>query len=97
MFNEGCLHWMEFAILRQSFNGCDLFACHGAHWSKTRPVRHSVDEHGAGPALAFPAPVLGARQVKVIPKDPKQWPLRIRLDTGAHTVHHEIHGFILVP
>ncbi len=58
---------------------------------------HSVDQHGTGAALALAAAVLGTRQVKFVPEHPKEWPLRIRFDPGAHTVHHKIHGFILDP
>jgi hypothetical protein len=60
-------------------------------------MRYSVNQHGASTALALAAPVLGARQIELVPKHPKQWPLGIRIDTGAHTVYQEIHGFILDP
>jgi hypothetical protein len=95
--DECLLERMEAFAIRQAFDCRDLFTSDGSNRRKARAVRYPVDQDRTSTTLALAAPVLGTRQIEVVPKHPEQRSLRIGLDARAHTVHNEIHGFILDP
>ena len=66
MVHEGLLHRMQFVVLRQAFDGANLFArrLHGEHQAGAH--RLAVDDHGAGAADAVLAADMGAGLAAVL-------------------------------
>src|SRR5262245_10728348 len=70
---EPCLlHGMQFAILRQAFDGGDLLAGRFAGRKRARPHRCAIEVDGAGAALCDAATVFGAGQPDVFADGPEE-------------------------
>ena len=65
MFDEGLLQWMELSILRQAFDGGNLFPLDAGYRIDARPDRLLVHQNGTGPAQAPPAAKLRSRQADI--------------------------------
>jgi len=72
---------MQPPVLFQPFDGDDFFLPDLSDLSKARVSGCALNQDRASAALAFAAPVFGARQVEVIPQDAEQTALGI----GVHS------------
>ena len=95
--DEGFLQGMQFAVLRQSLDGGDLFACDGRDGRPARTHRGAVHQNGAGAALPLAAAIFRSGEVKLVAKHPQQQPSGVRYEPVAFAVDHQFHGPILRP
>jgi len=65
MFNEGLLQRMELSILRQTFDGSDLFPLDAGYRIDARPDRLLIHQNGTGPAQAPSAAILRSRETDI--------------------------------
>jgi hypothetical protein len=63
---------MEYASLGQSFYGKDVVAIHLDPEGEARVNGLTIHDDGAGPAVTVAAPLLGSRQLQLIPQDFQQ-------------------------
>jgi hypothetical protein len=64
---------MQLAVVAgESFDRRDALTCGRADGQRAGARRRTIEMHGAGPALADAAPVLGADQSEVIPQHPQE-------------------------
>src|SRR5665213_1271962 len=82
---------MKFAILFQAFDGRDFFALRGAQRRAAGSYREAIQEHRAGSALAFAAPILRSGEVKFIAQNIQQWPLSVTFYRVSDTIDIELH------
>jgi hypothetical protein len=82
---------MQLVSLRDPFNRRDLLRAHDANLRHARPLRPAVNQHGAGTALPFAAPILCARQIEMLPQHRQQAGLRVRVNSITASINNEMY------
>ena len=77
---NACLHGMELFAVGEAFNRRDLLLRNRSDPGDARSLRFSVNQDGAGAALALAAAVLASRQIKMIAQDGKKAGLRVGIN-----------------
>src|SRR5262249_41489793 len=80
---------MQLAVTFQTFNGDNGLAGTIADGHAAGSNRLAVDQHGARPALAFPAAVFAAGQAKIIAQNAEQRARRISVEAALGFIHLE--------
>src|ERR1039458_3531176 len=88
---------MQMAILRQTFDGGDRFACHAGCEGDAGTRGRSIDEDGAGAALALATAVFAARQSEVVAEHPEEHAVGMNFQAVVFLVNDEFHDLILPP
>jgi hypothetical protein len=71
---------MKLVATRKAFNGSDPLWGYVFGSRDARPLGPSINQDGAGAALALSAAVLGSSQIKILVQYSQKTDLRIRLD-----------------
>jgi hypothetical protein len=71
---------MQLIAAGESFNGCNLLRGNGDDLGDAGPLCFSVDQDGAGAALAFSASVLASGQIELLAQSTEQAGLRVGID-----------------
>src|ERR1035438_5010911 len=88
---------MQMAILRQTFDGGDRFAGHAGCEGNAGTRGRSIDEDGAGAALALAAAVFAARQSEVVTEHPEEHAVWVDFQAVMFLVDDEFHNLSLRP
>src|ERR1035438_9728220 len=86
---------MQMAILRQTFDGGDRFACHAVCQGDAGTRGRSIDEDGAGAALALGTAVFAASQSEVVTEHPEEHAVRVDFQAVMFLVDDEFHSLSL--
>jgi hypothetical protein len=95
--DESFLQRMEAAVLRDSFDGGDLFSGDLEDWRDAGAHGRAIDEHGAGSAMAFATAVFAASEFEFIAEDPEQEAVGVELEPVMRLIDDEFHALILRP
>ena len=85
------------AILRQTFDGGDRFAGHAVCQGDAGTRGRSIDEDGAGAAVALAAAVFATRQSEVVTEHPEEHAVGMDFEAVMFLVDDEFHSLILRP
>ena len=95
--DEGLLQRMEAAVLRQTFDGGDLFSFDFRDGCNAGAHGRAIDEHGAGSAMAFATAILAAGEFQLVAEDPEQEAVGVQLEPVMRLIDDEFHALILRP
>ena len=90
---ESLLQGMQVVANGEAFDRSDLVIPDEADLRAARTLGDSIDEDGAGAALAFAAAVLGAGEVELVAQDGEQGPLRFSINFADGAVYFYLRYF----
>jgi hypothetical protein len=94
-FGEECfLDWMQFVALGKALDGDNGFFVGVRDWGKAGSDALTIEENGAGAALAFAAPIFSAGELEVLAKDVEERAFRISGDGVGTAVDREFESRI---
>ena len=96
---KGLLQGVQAAVLLEAFDGLYLLVRRDTDLRDAGARRLAVQQYRAGPALAFAAAVLAARQIQVVAQHLEQAPLCVCLNPAGRAVHMKFRhrGHVLLP
>jgi hypothetical protein len=89
---KGFLQRVQFSIDGETLDGLDACAFGLQHWHKTAIDELTIHAHGAGPALAFAAPFLGAGEMEIFAQHIEEALHRQSFNDNTFAVYRESNG-----